>query len=52
MANKAKQKGELMCDVHINSLFVRLAPLQEYDCTAGVHLVLNRHGCLHLGTSF
>ena len=39
MANKAKQKGELMCDVHINSLFVRLAPLQEYDCIAGVHLV-------------
>ena len=39
MANKAKQKGELMRDVHINSLFVRLAPLQEYDCTAGVHLV-------------
>lgn len=39
MANEAKQKGELMRDVHINSLFVRLAPLQEYDCIAGVHLV-------------
>lgn len=39
MANEAKQKGELMNDVHISSLFVCLAPLQEYDCTAGVHLV-------------
>ena len=28
-----------MRDVHINSLFVRLAPLQEYDCTAGVHFI-------------
>ena len=37
MANEAKQKGELMNDVHINSLFVRLAPLPEYDCIAGVH---------------
>lgn len=34
MANEAKQKGELMNDVHISSLFVCLAPLQEYDCIA------------------
>lgn len=39
MANEAKQKGELMRDVYISSLFVRLAPLQEYNCIARVHLV-------------
>ncbi len=53
MANEAKQKGELMNDVHISSLFVCL-----FGSVAGVRLHYrssfspNRHGCLHLGTSF